>query len=283
MSLALRKRPIGAIMTAAGYGKAYKYLKTGYGIAGKVPKAMQAYKRARLAAKRSFGQKKQRIPSKFVEETNQASFQMTDGRTQYIKRLCDIPLNEATVSGTTVNTSDSRTARRRDVVNLTGFKFCFEITNNDQDTNNQPAYVNFAVVVDKESSSSDVENLDHRDFFRNQKGSDRSIDFSSTGLTSNELHCLPINTDKLAVLTHRRFLIGPNNNNSVGNMSRHKNMDFFLKCKRQLRWDEGNVYPEGPGVYAVMWCSRFGDGASPTNPTNPLVKMDGRILTYFRG
>ncbi len=243
---------------------------------------MTAAKRRRLA-KKQLGQRPQRKPAKIIEETSGAPtdpFFMKNTRTLYAKRLCNIAKNEATVVGNTVDTSDTKFKRRTDTVMLSGFKFCFEVDNTDSIDTTKPMYVNFAVLVDKESSSSQTENLGTSDFFRDlRKNKDRSIDFS-TGLSSNELHCLPINTDKFGILKHKRMRLAGNNANSVNKQFR--NMDFYLRCKRQLRWDAGNTYPEGPRVYAVMWCSRFGDNAGKAVEPDQ-IKMHGRILTYFRG
>lgn len=247
---------------------------------------MTAAKRRRMA-KQKVGQRPQKKPAKVLEEVSGIEagndFYMKDTRTLYQHRLCKIEKNEAKVVGTgadaKVDTSDTKFKRRSNTVMLSGFKFCFEVDNGDTVDATKPMYVNFAVLVDKEAGN--FGQPLEADFFRDlRQNKDRSHDFpNGSGLTSNEYHCLPINTDRFGVLKHKRMRLSGNNANMVGQF---RNMDFFLRCKRQLRWDEGQQYPEGPGVYAVMWCCRFGDDAGKHVDPNQ-IKMHGRILTYFRG
>lgn len=247
-----------------------------------------AAKRRRTTA-RQFGESpRKRPPSKRLQKY----WSTTDGgiskttRTLNAVRLLDINRNDD--GGNFMNERQKRTCM------LSGIKFCSELRNTDAVDSTRPKYVNVALVTDKETDGSTVaqSTFNGGDFFRDYRdGSNRSRDFytknadgsfsTTSDLSSNELHCLPINTDRYGVLFHKRIKMRPNNGNFVD----CKNLDFYVKLKRQLRWDQSadgsdNAYPEGNGIWLVMWCDNFMVSASAPGVDNQ-IDARFRILTYF--
>jgi hypothetical protein len=138
---------------------------------------------ARLKQRESFGRELGSASGKqtAVRETNQLVYKT---RTLYVTELTNIAQGEG------IDQRDRRT------IELMGVKLCMELTA----LSNNPLYVNVAVVHLKNTDSGL-----NTDFFRGASGS-RGVDFDIS-LNSNEFHCLPLNTDKFVVLSHKRHCL----------------------------------------------------------------------------
>jgi len=154
--------------------------------------------------------------------------------------------------------------RERHNVQLSGFKVRGEIVN----LIGSPLYVNVAIVHNRDSG-----NTFANEFFRNSANV-RGIDFS-TALSSLELHGLPLNTDKFAVIKHERFLLAPNAGTASGPISNgqseyYTTFDEYVKVDRNLQYDGA-----GPGdidaasnIHLIWWCDEMATAAGSTAVPN---------------
>lgn len=162
--------------------------------------------------------------------------------------------------------------RHRDIINLKGVKLCMEVKNNQ----NIPLYFNFAVIVPKYDQSLAV--VPTNDFFRNNQNG-RGTDFS-TGLSSLEFHCLPINSDVWTILFHKRCLIGPDNGVTF-NASGPPNYMIFSKwisVNRQIRFENND--PVNGRIQYCFWADVM-EGA-PLDPaiTNAFTISEHHVAYY---
>lgn len=162
--------------------------------------------------------------------------------------------------------------RQRDVANLRGVKFCWEVRN----LGTVPLYFNWCILIPKGDDS-----IGTTDFFRDF-GTSRGIAFG-TALTSNDFHCRPINSDKYVVVQHKRYRLAPNGNvnYSAGSSNSYMNLDRYVKLKRQFRFDTGFASPQGKNIFVVYWFDQF---LSPggTAPAAGQVNINRRNILYFR-
>lgn len=196
-------------------------------------------------------------------------FSTYNTRTLNSRQIVDIPKG----------TNNDR--RNRDIMNCRGFKICCEIRN----ASVKPLYFNMAVICPKETRA-DVTTLAPQDFFRSY-GADRSQDFG-TFLTGMELHCLPINSDKFAVLRHWRYRLTGANSASTAPLGYNAasgrnfaNLDRYVKLGRQIRYKNQNDEITSGDVLLVWWCDEmFANGGTAAQVG--LLDMTLRIVTYFR-
>lgn len=198
-----------------------------------------------------------------VREVQKVDF-LYDGRTLNSLDILSIPH--------TTGDGDNRNERQRQVANVRGWKICASIDN--QRTN--PLYFNIAVVVTKNGT------FGTNDFFRG-RDDERSMNFS-TGLTSNEFHCLPINTDKYHVLMHRRILL--NGSSAVSNVnysgSSYAIVDKWVTLGRQIRYETiDTATTANEDARLVFWADDFGASATTAIQTDAF-KMQASICCYFR-
>lgn len=166
--------------------------------------------------------------------------------------------------------------RERDIVNMRGIKFCWEIANRT----NEPMHFNWAVVTPKVSPG-----ILSVDFFR-QYDTARSETFSS-GMSSNELSCLPINPDRYIIHTHKRFLMGPANGQVAPAWSTNKSnfmkITRYLPIKRQMAYDTPTA-PSGVvnrGIFVVWWCDAFQTPVGQ-QPTVGAISVSRREIMTFK-
>lgn len=173
------------------------------------------------------------------------------------------------------NAFGENNTRLRQIANVRGFKVCMEIRN--QSTN--PMYFNIAVISPKDSNAVVTES----GFFRGYQETSRSVDFSS-GRSSNEFHCLPINSDKYTVLKHKRYRLVPVNQNSTVYMDQsghnYMNIGFYTQLKRQVRWQDNGVTETGK-CYLVYWCDEFLTAAG-TPAIAQQMQVNEKVVTYFK-
>jgi len=171
--------------------------------------------------------------------------------------------------------ADAMDTRERDSAVVKGFKLCMEVANQNTTL---PMYFNLAVVVPRDTTA-----ITGTSFFRAQSGDGRTEDFDPTLLSANELHCLPINTDRYVVLKHTRTKIEPNQ--VVARGGQYKNIDFYMPIQKQFRWDGATSTPR-KDIFVVFWASYFGRtpgtlAASNQNDTSENFSYHQRIVTYF--
>lgn len=164
--------------------------------------------------------------------------------------------------------------RQRNIVNISGFKICWELRNES----NAGLWFNYAIIAPR----NDLGGPTTPDFFRSN-GTERGEDFS-VSLDSNRFHCANINTDKYIVLKHKRSMFIPTANTGTdiahsGKNFRHYQM--YIKMKRQIRFDStATAIPTTRQPYLVYWMDKVltpGGTAATTVATENL-----HITTYWR-
>ena len=171
--------------------------------------------------------------------------------------------------------------RKRQMVNVRGWKMDFELINQLVG----PLYFNLAIVFDKGGSTSG--GVSNADFFR-WDGNDRSRNFSNA-LSGLEFHRLPINTDRYVVLKHKRYTLiqqrdlegGEPNVTNVRSGKNYRTMRWYIKLKRQIKFDTSLNTPETGQCYLVYWCDGWGTPAN-SSPTEAAANFGKRIVMYFR-
>lgn len=201
--------------------------------------------------------------------------QATVTDTYQAKSTCTLDVQNVTNIAKDGAGADAINTRERDVAVIKGFKVCSEIKNIN--TSDQ-MYYNIAVVVARDNLGVPTD-----DFFRAESGTSRTVNFDPSILTANELHCLPINTDKYIILKHKRIKLLIDNVTSVGrNQTNH---DFYMPINRQLRWDDALGTPR-QDIYILSWASFYGrtfgtTAASGQNDTSENYERSLKVVTYF--
>ncbi len=195
---------------------------------------------------------------------------LLDTRELYVTNLINIP--KATVEG-------ERSARERNVINISGIKICLEITSN---VDRQPLYFHMAIVSQKGQTTT----VTKTDFFRNDGvGTERGTDFD-IGLSAQEFDCLAINNDRYNVVKHTKILLDGNNNGqystngSTGTRS-YKSLHTYLPIKRQFRWNaDTNNNPESD-IFLLYWLDGFGAAAASPSVLS-VAQVDLHAVIYFK-
>jgi len=198
-----------------------------------------------------------------VREVSKVDF-LYDGRTLNSLDILSLPH--------TTGDGDNRNERQRQVANIRGWKVCCSVDNQRI----VPLYFNMALIITKNGI------FGVNDFFRGRDG-ERSVNFS-TGLTSNELHCLPINTDKYHVLWHHRALL--NGSSATSNVNRSGTtygiINKYIKLGRQVRFENADTATSAnEDARLVFWSDDF--GASSTTLTQAdAFQLQLSVCCYFR-
>lgn len=258
---------------------AYRYGPTVYRSANKIAKwaAGRYRKRYTMRKGRGYlrGAKRMRFsPKSFGEQVgtsltkqrimNNQNTTNQNTRTLYALNLTAIPKGQG------------RNQRERTLVNYRGAKCCISMRNNA----NTPMYMNWAVVHPKVDESTPPSTTN---FFRSN-GNERGQDFDNT-LSSQQFHCLKINTDKFTILKHKRFRLGPANNISdygtqTGNS--FKNIEWYIKIKRQLRYEtDASTLPVTGNVYLLHWADRMFDDSGQV-PRGGEISVQEYCVGFFR-
>lgn len=184
--------------------------------------------------------------------------------------------------GTTPGDLDNR---QRNLVNLRGFRFDFELRNKLV----YACYCNIAVVSPKDNDS-----IIDNDFFRANGSDERAINFTDGRAESAVfMHMAAINTDKYNVLMHHRFTLGGRQDGSGGSdpafqssgtLTSYRRYHKYLPVNRQIRFDNNtSIQPESGNCYLIWWFNRMGESATivPETPANT-CDFGVRAVTYFR-
>lgn len=182
-------------------------------------------------------------------------------RTQYYNDILDI------TRGTQLDN------RQRDIINVRGFKLCMEVKSLLATfATGEHIMFNIALISNRNGTAPDA-----IDFFRNSSGDARSTDFSN-GLTSTEFHCLPINTDKYAVLMHKRFMLGDSLNDA--NPS-HLFIEEYIPINRQFRYNDGTTSIPNNALHLIYWAdiSMLPGGSTPSADA---YQVSNTGVVYFK-
>lgn len=161
--------------------------------------------------------------------------------------------------------------RERDLIFYRGLKYCFNydsLTTAGGDY--QSLMVNFAIVSRKDAVDSQVNLAD--DFFR-AGGNSRSQDFS-TPTNALDRHCLPLNSDKFHIWTHKRFKLHRRTGQGHGD----KYFSGYIPINRQIRFDGANK--TNGTLFCLTW---FGGvaGVVSTPGTVALCNVQGMLTTFW--
>lgn len=149
--------------------------------------------------------------------------------------------------------------RQRDVVNIKGVKFVFNLHNLSQDTALQ---INYAVIIPKNNRVLTNGSTSVGDFFRNEYStSERSTDFN-TSVIGRDKHTLPINADEFYVLTHKKYTVNPERLGAGDpsfswNKPNYLMDEMYIPINKQVRYNDLDNEPERGRIYFVMWTSGF--------------------------
>lgn len=258
------------------YGSlAYRYGPTAFKYGSRAVRwAYKRYKKGKSKqgpakrARRSIGENIGSSSAKNRIIVNDNAFEPRATRTLYFNNLTLIP-----------HEAGERNQRERNIVNVRGFKLCMAMHNFAI----KPLYVNVAVLSPKNQGGITPEN-----FFRSNE-QERGTDFVD-GLPALSFHCLNINTDKFYILKHKRYVLNPrrsangNENNVFNNGDRknYKNIQWYVKLKRQIRYDRTDTdSPIDGACYLVYWCDLY-DNPGNSVATSDQLRVMQRHVTYFR-
>lgn len=194
-------------------------------------------------------------------QTGTESDGLRDTRTLYSSNLTDIS------GGTDLND------KSRGIIYISGFKICFQA---QVESTVVPAgkhlLLNFAVVAPKINQDS----IETADFFRGN-ASQRGVAFS-TQLSSTDIHCLNINTDRYRILTHARYKLGRENGDRAPN---HLFLQRWIPLRRQIRFDTSTNVAPSDNIYMIYWTDISNTGAN-TAVSASAWRLSYHAITYFR-
>lgn len=261
-----------ATAVRAGY-TAYKYRKYGYKIAKWGARRWRARNKAKKAKlKRLYvGDRPTRKgPANRVETLKED--RAVNTRTMYYVDVCNLDKH------TTIAATGLPGGRNTNVINLSGFKYCFQFRNNLA----RPVNYHIAVVVPKQPATFSLS--PHLGFFRSQTGTTRETDFD-TALTGVEFKCLPINSAKFHILQHHRFQIGPAKISGAYNKDGEKNWatkeKYVTMKNRRFTYTDEDGAPMQPRVFLVHWCDQH-DASGGSQQISSAINTQERVVTYFR-
>lgn len=179
-------------------------------------------------------------------------------------------------------TSNEISKRQRDICYLSGFKLMMELKNNlDAGIPQTPLYVNLAFVYDRESNKGTVIVSDS-EFFRANTGNTRYRDFNGA-MTAMERHCLPLNTDRFTIISHKRYKLGVASGSAGYNANiapkAYMTICRYIKLRKRITYTEDDK--ANSKIWMLLWCDKFGDSSTDPISANALA-YDYTISAYFR-
>lgn len=263
-------------------------------------KARSAYSRrsksrraSKVRARRQFGE---RVGTSNCKQYNQINAEsQLKARTLYGQRVDTIPMQTQFLK--------ERNTRSRNVINFRGIKMCIRFSSKTNvsggSRNGGKIGINVALVVPKDVCSEASDPTDDPSdlkvgFFRsNQNNGERAMGFPGTGgvwdMLPTTTHCQPLNTDKLAVVTHMRKIIttppSGSNTTSFNPWGTDWMLQKYVKINRQLRFNaevdtSANTYSTSP-MWLLWWCDDFDNGKS-NQPNLDIVNAQIDTTAYFR-
>lgn len=167
-----------------------------------------------------------------------------------------------------LSTSFTMDSRFRDVINLSGIRLSYILSNINVNDN---MLWNVCVLATRDRNNGDISTTN---FFRNSSGSDRGLDFS-TALDANVFHNSSINTDDYIVLYRKKYnLSGRTSDGGAVEV-----VNDYIPLRRQIRYD-GSGDPH-QGLRLVYWCDQPAAAGASASVTN-LTKIGIRALVYFK-
>lgn len=264
--IALQYPPLKRARTA--YAMASRYGPTAYRAARKIGRAWKRSRRRGARRKRNMNLGARRVGEKPGTSSSKKNVQ-TDSLSTYSTRS----LFQEHITNTQFGGSAAR--RQRGIINCRGFRICM-IVRNDTEV---PLNLNVAIITNK----SEVDTVETQDFFRGTAGS-RGQEFDNI-LTSLDFKCGNINTDKHLIIKHQRYEIKPNTETGpylMRNGQNWKTIDWYVKVKRQLRYqDEAATKPENGACYLVWWADQAFTGSGAASVANAYAVQQRHIM-YFR-
>lgn len=191
------------------------------------------------------------------------------GWTPYYKDMTEI------ARGTTLS------QRQRDVVNTRGFQidmYFRTITRGEPGLPSDVYFLNVAIVAPEDRWDDTPDFVDG--FFRARNNDDTRVTNFSGSLGSIDIHRLPINTDKMVVLKHKRYMM---NTLAAGHKGWVKRIKWYIPLKRQIAYDGILVDDSESPVYLVWWCCRgFLPAGTGADLTTDFLNYQYRTITYFK-
>lgn len=286
-----RKIIIRSIMSLVRYNKrgspyfltavAPKRARMAYAMGAHIYNNYGRYKKAAKVLQRAYRRRRKRLtPRKeaFRSYARPRSARIPSKRTDEV-------LNETGLATTTLHTESitlptegsAPNQRERNIIILSGLKFCLEFSNN-LTTNN--LYLNVALIQDRTDPTfrGDVPN---DLFFRATAGAARGQNFPLSFAILN--HCRPINTDKYRVFMHKRMFLGARavTTQALAWQEFHKRtrtLMRYIKFKKQLRFDTSNN--TNGQLRLVYWASP--ENGTGSVPIASAFDVKGDICIYFK-
>lgn len=169
----------------------------------------------------------------------------------------------------------ARNQRERNVLFLTGCKIDMEVLN----TTTSPMYFNVAIVSPRTTTIVSTQN-----FFRNNgNGSSRSTTFD-TSLRGLDVHTYAINSDLYTVLMHKRFRLGPKNNEddyAEANGRNYMNFTHWKRIGRQFRYNSNSDSNAEKPCFFIYWSDFFGAPGGTAQQIGAM-QITKNMKTYFR-
>lgn len=273
MTAIVRKRAYTSLSRVARANPYVKRARMAYGIGSFAWRNRKnIYRAARRFSRMRRNRAGRHSPRNFGENINSANSKrqvpvnsdelLRSNRTLYVDAINNIPRG------------DGINERKRSIVNYRGAKICFDF----RSIAASPCHLNVAVLAPKDGTLTVNEN----DFFRGS-GDRRARDFDLT-LTSQDFHCLNINTDKYTILRHKRYMLaaeGPTTVFEDNTSNSYVSLRWWIPVRRQLRYDEDQSTPESGKMFFVYWYDNFQRNSGSAVQQGTGVAMT-RIVNYFR-
>mgnify|MGYP000524295661 CR=1 FL=1 len=247
----------------------YKRARMAYGVARHVYTNRGRYKRAARVIGRAYRRyRRSRLMGRIGQPPGLAT---TKRRQQLIntENVNTLTLYQTDLTAIPHTTTNQINDRQRDVINLRGFRICWDFWNQGA----FPALCNVAVVYDRQNDFP----AGTTDFFRGN-GATRATDFSTLQHNAQQFHCLPLNKDRFTILTHKRFELDRTVGGGFNGATRMwKTMKFYVPLKKQIRYEDDEPNSR---ILLLYWFSHLmqatGTAAAPTG----IVQI--KTITYFK-
>lgn len=190
-------------------------------------------------------------------------------RTIYTIDLTNVP------PGTAIN------QRRRDMVNIRGFKMSHQFKNN----NPNPVILNYAIVMDKRQMDG-VAAVTDEDFFRGNF-TQRAQNFALT-LSGTVMNSLSLNPERFVILMRKRMMLGPGfvtdpeatsqTGYSYDVTKSYRYFNHYVPIRRQFRFEDDKCQTP---LVLIYWYDFF---MAPPDQTQTTNVVDHQIygVTYFK-